>query len=92
MLCEFKRSTENVGLKIHPEKTNILSNQCSNKRKEVTISNIKVEVLLVHECAKYLGQKNDISETRNERNQEQNPSSLGVVLQIQIRADVKISP
>ena len=27
MLCEFKRSTEKVGLRIHPEKTKILSNQ-----------------------------------------------------------------
>ena len=26
-LCEFKKSTEKVGLRIHPEKTNILSNQ-----------------------------------------------------------------
>ena len=54
MLCDFQRSTEKVGLNIHPEKTNILSNQSSKKRKEVVISNIKVEVLLVHECAKYL--------------------------------------
>ena len=56
VLCDFKRSTEKVGLKIHPEKTKILSNQSSNKRKEVAISNIKVEVFPVHECAKYLGQ------------------------------------
>ena len=27
MLCEFKRSTEKVGLRIHPEKTKNLSNQ-----------------------------------------------------------------
>ena len=55
MLCDFKRSTETVGLKIHSEKTKILSNQSSNKRKEVTIRNIRVEVLPVHECAMYLG-------------------------------------
>ena len=36
--------------------------------------------------------KNFISAARNDRNQEQNPSSLGVVLQIQTRADVKILP
>ena len=57
MLCDFNRCTEKVGLKTHPEKTNILSNQSSNKRQEVTISNIKVEVLPIHECAKYLGQR-----------------------------------
>ena len=43
-------------LKIHPDKTKILSNQGLKKRKEVTIDNIKVEVMTVKECAKYLGQ------------------------------------
>ena len=37
-------------------KTKILSNQGLNKRVEVTIDNIKVEVLPARECAKYLGQ------------------------------------
>ena len=27
MLCEFKKSTEKVGLRIHPDKTKILSKQ-----------------------------------------------------------------
>ena len=27
MMCEFKDATEKVGLRIHPDKTNILSNQ-----------------------------------------------------------------
>ena len=56
ILCDFKKTTESVGLKIHPEKTKILSNQGSNRRKEVSIDNNKVEVLPVKECAKYLGQ------------------------------------
>ena len=29
MMCDFKKSTEKVGLRIHPEKTKILSNQSS---------------------------------------------------------------
>ena len=33
-----------VGFEIHPDKTKILNNQGSNKRMEVTIDNIKVEV------------------------------------------------
>ena len=33
MLCEFKTSTEAVGLGIHPDKTKILSNQEINKKK-----------------------------------------------------------
>ena len=27
MMCEFKKATEKVGLRIHPDKTKILSNQ-----------------------------------------------------------------
>ena len=43
MLGEFKRSTEKVGLRIHPGKTKILSNSSSDTRKEVEIDDIKVE-------------------------------------------------
>ena len=56
MMCDFKK-TENVGLKIHPDKTKILTNQSTYKRKEVEISNIKVEIPPAWESAKYLGQK-----------------------------------
>ena len=45
MLCEFKRSTEKVGLRIHPGKTKILSNQSSDIRQEIEIDDIKVEIL-----------------------------------------------
>ena len=60
MLCDFNRSTEKVGLKIHPGKTKILGNQSSNKKKEVTIDNIKVEILPKEGSTKYLGQTNTI--------------------------------
>ena len=33
MLCDFKHSTERVRLKIHPDKTKILSNQSFNQKK-----------------------------------------------------------
>ena len=56
MLCDFKRSTEKVGLKIHPGKTKILSNQSSNSRKEFEIDNMKVEILTKEESTNYLGQ------------------------------------
>ena len=46
MLCEFKKSTEKVGLRIHPRKTNIFSNQSSDTRKEIEVDNIKVEILI----------------------------------------------
>ena len=42
MLCDFKHSTEKVGLKIHPGKTKILSSQSSNSRQEIEMDNIKV--------------------------------------------------
>ena len=45
MLCEFKASTEVVGLGIHPDKTKILSNQDKVKVNEITVDNIKIEVL-----------------------------------------------
>ena len=57
MLCEFKTSTEAVGLGIHPEKTKILSNQDKVKAKEITVNNIKIEVLAKRDSARYLGQK-----------------------------------
>ena len=44
MMCDFEKNTGNVGLKIHRDKTKILSNQSTNKRKEVSINNIKVEI------------------------------------------------
>ena len=56
MLCEFKKSTEKVGLRIHPGKTKILSNQSSNTRREIEVDNIKVEILTRGESARYLGQ------------------------------------
>ena len=56
MLCDFKQSTEKVGLKIQPEKTKILSRQSSNSRKEIEVNNIKVEILSKEESTKYLGQ------------------------------------
>ena len=56
MLCEFKQSTEKVGLRILPGKTKILSNQSSNIRKEIEIDYIKVEILTREESTKYLGQ------------------------------------
>ena len=41
MLCEFKESTEKVGLRIHPGKTKVLSNQsslCSKKCKSTILT------------------------------------------------------
>ena len=57
MLCDFKTSTEEVGLGIHPVKTKILSNQDKVKEKEITVDNIQIEILKKSDSARYLGQK-----------------------------------
>ena len=59
MLCDFKKSTEKVGLRIHPEKTKILSNQSkqsSDTKKEMQVDDMKVEILTRGESVRYLGQ------------------------------------
>ena len=57
MLCDFKESTAEVGLGIHPDKTKILSNQDKVKEMEISVNNIKIEILRKEESARYLGQK-----------------------------------
>ena len=66
MLCEFKTSTEAVGLGIHPDKTRILSNQDKEKAKEITVDNIKIEVLSKGDSARFLGQKITFEEQETE--------------------------
>ena len=57
MLSDFKASTEEVGLGIHPDKTKVLSVQDNVKEKEITFDNIKIEILTKSDSARYLGQK-----------------------------------
>ena len=54
MMTDIKRSTEKVGLKIHSDKTKILSNQRSNRQTDAKIDDIKVEVLPIRARAQYL--------------------------------------
>ena len=56
MMTDFKRSIEKVELKIHSDKTKILSNQRSNRQTEAKIDDIKVEVLPISDKAQYLRQ------------------------------------
>ena len=59
MLYEFKESTKKVGLRIHPGKTKVLSNQsslCSDTKEEMQIDDIKIEILTRSESVRYLGQ------------------------------------
>ena len=57
LLCDFKASTEEVGLGIHPDKTKILSDQDNVKEKENSVDDIKIEILRKRDSARYLGQE-----------------------------------
>ena len=60
MLCEFKKATEKVGLRIHPDKTKILSNQStinSDTKKHIEVGDISIEILTRNGSVKYLGQR-----------------------------------
>ena len=59
ILCEFKKVTEKVGLRIHPDKTKILSNQGtinSDTKKHLEVDDMNVETLTREESTKYLCQ------------------------------------
>ena len=60
MVYEFKKATEKVGLKIHPDKTKILSNQSnmnSNTKRYNKVGEMSIEILTKDESVKYLGQR-----------------------------------
>ena len=60
IMCEFKDATEKVGLRIHPDKTKILSNQStinSNTKRCIKIGEMSIEILAKNESVKYLGQR-----------------------------------
>ena len=60
MMYEFKKATEKVGLRIHPDKTKILSNQSnmnSDTKRYIKVSEMSIEILTKNESVKYLGQR-----------------------------------
>ena len=60
MMCEVKKATEKVGLRIHPDKTKILSNQStinSDTKKHIEVGDMSIEILTRNESVKYLGQR-----------------------------------
>ena len=80
---DFKHSTEKVGLKIHPGKKKILSNESSSRRKEMDFDNITVEVLTTEERAKYLGQMVTFQQQETTEIKNKKQPCMGDVLQIQ---------
>ena len=76
MMCEFKKATEKVGLRIHPHKTKILSNQStinSDTKKHFEVDDINIEILTGNESVKYLGQS--ISFYTNKKRQKSRAGS-----------------
>ena len=68
-MCEFKQSIEKVGLRIHPDKTKILSNQStinSDTKEQLEVDDMKIEILTSNESVKYLSQKNLVPPTRDD--------------------------
>ena len=59
MMYEFKKGTEKVGLRIHPEKTKILSNQSTmnSNTKKTEVGEMSIEILTKNGSVKYLGQR-----------------------------------
>ena len=58
MMCEFKDATEKVRLRIHPDKTKILSNEsCMNAdtKRYIKFGDMSIEILAKNESVKYLG-------------------------------------
>ena len=60
MMCDFKKATGKVGLRIHPDKTKILSNQStinSNTTRHIEVGEMSIEILSRNESVKYLDQR-----------------------------------
>ena len=60
MMCEFKKATEKVGLRIHRDKRKILSNQSnmnSDTKRYIKVCEMSIEILTKNESVKYLGQR-----------------------------------
>ena len=91
-LCESKRSTEKVGLRIHPEKTKILSGQSnlsSDTEKEMEVDDIKNRNSDKRRKPEVLGPDDYVPATGDDRNQESNQGCLVDIPQVQVGADIE---
>ena len=92
MLYEFKKSTEKVALRIHPEKTKILSNHSiinSGTKKELEVDDMKIEILARNESVKYLGQKIPFCRQDTTEIKSRVRCCMGDIPQIQTRVDIQ---
>ena len=60
MMCEFKKATEKVGLRIHPDKTKISATRATliqTQKRYIKVGEMSIEILTKNESVKYLGQR-----------------------------------
>ena len=67
LLCDFEQSTESVGLKIHLEKTKILSNQSPNRRKKWRSTQFKLRCCLHVRVRSFLDKQLQFSNRKQQR-------------------------
>ena len=89
VICEFKRSTEKVGLRIHPGKTKILSNQSLNIRKESWDWWHQCRNINKRRKYKILGPDDNVPAAGDDWNQKLYQRRLGDVPQVWTRADIE---
>ena len=78
-----------MGVRIHPEKTKILSNQSSDTRKEIEVDNIKSRNTDRRRKREILGPDDYVPATGDERNQKLNQGCLGDISQVQVGTDIE---
>ena len=82
-----------MGLRIHPGKTKILSNQSADTRKEIEIDDINVEILTREESTKYLGQVITFQQRATFHKKRQELTSRTYMLRHRLRLfDAVVSP
>ena len=92
MMYEFKKATEKVGLKIHPDKTKILSNQSnmnSDTKRNIKVGEMSIEILTKNESVKYLGQRISFHQQETLEIKSRIRAGMGDLPQIQTRTDIK---
>ena len=83
MRNQCKQSTEKVGLRIHPEKTKILSSQSSDTKKEMEVDDIKNRNTDERRKREILGPDDYVPATGDDQNQKSNQGCLGDISQVQ---------
>ena len=82
MMSEFKRSTESVRLKTHPEKTKILCNQKIQPSSGSNSRRYQSRAIIIKRESEVPGPNHFVRATRNDGNKEQNPRCLGIICKI----------